>query len=333
MKYFYFIFYLLLNFLANAQDVQYSQFYAAPLYLNPAFTGANSCSRLATNYRQQWPGIPGQFKSFLASYDHSFAKNNSAVGLLISKDQAGSGKLGSTSAGFIYSYQIPLTRKWTINAALQSNFTQRSVNFNDLYFVDQLLTNSPTTVESPIYQRVNYFDFSSGIVVFSKKFWAGFSAHHMNTPNQAMIGEKSPLPVNYSLHTGIQLPVGNSEDKKRDISKTNITPTLNFTHQGKFNQLDIGVYYKYEPLVLGIWYRGIPIMKTYGNNINNDALIFSVGFSLEQFNFGYSYDITISRLAPSSRGAHEISLSYQFCDPNSLKKKRVISRVVTCPKF
>ncbi len=333
MRHLYIFIFIVCFFKMEAQDIQYSQFYAAPLYLNPAFTGANSCSRLSTNYRQQWPGIPGQFKSFLASYDHSFARNNSAVGLLLSKDQAGSGKLGSTSAGFIYSYQLRLTHKWTVNAGLQSTFTQRTVNFYDLYFVDQLLTNSSTSVESPLAQRVNYFDFSSGVVVFSKRFWGGFAAHHMNTPNQAMMGEKSPLPVNYSIHTGIQLPVGNSDNAKKGMEKTSITPTLNYTHQGKFNQLDIGVYYKYEPLVIGVWYRGIPITKTFGNNINNDALIFSVGFSWERFNFGYSYDITISRLAPSSLGAHEVSLSYQFCDPNSLKKKRTISRTVSCPKF
>lgn len=332
MKFFYFIFYLFLNFLVEAQDVQYSQFYAAPLYLNPAFTGANSCSRFSANYRQQWLGIPGQFKSFLASYDHSFAKNNSAVGLLISKDQAGSGKLGSTSASLIYSYQIRLTRKWTINAGLQGSFTQKSVNFKDLYFVDQLLTNSATTVENPLYQRINYFDFSSGVLAFSKNFWAGFSAHHMNTPNQALVGEKSLLPVKYSIHAGIQVPIGNSDNKKRD-SKTSITPAFNFKHQGMFNQFDIGVYYKYEPLVLGIWYRGIPVMKTFGNNTNNDALIFIAGLSVSRLNMGYSYDITISKLAPSSRGTHEISLSYQFCDPNSIKKRRNLSRVVTCPKF
>lgn len=333
MRSFYLILYLFLNLLCIAQDVQYSQFYAAPLYLNPAFTGANSCSRFSANYRQQWLGVPGQFKSFLASYDHSFAKNNSSLGLLISKDQAGSGKLGATSAGLIYSYQIRLTRKWTVNAGLQGSFTQKSVNFSDLHFVDQLLTNSSTTVENPLYQRVNFFDFSSGLLVFSKNFWAGFSAHHMNTPNQALVGEKSPLPVKYSVHAGIELPVGNSDNKKRNISKTSITPAFNFKNQGKFNQLDIGVYYKYEPLIVGIWYRGIPVMKTFDNNTNNDALIFIVGLSVARLNIGYSYDITISKLAPSSKGSHEITLSYQFCDPNKLKKRKNLSRVVTCPKF
>jgi hypothetical protein len=43
----------------KAQDIQMTQFYANPLYLNPAFTGANADSRVATGLRNQWAGLPG----------------------------------------------------------------------------------------------------------------------------------------------------------------------------------------------------------------------------------------------------------------------------------
>ena len=41
---------------ASAQDPAFSQFYANPLYLNPAFAGTNICPRVNLNYRDQWPG-------------------------------------------------------------------------------------------------------------------------------------------------------------------------------------------------------------------------------------------------------------------------------------
>lgn len=327
---------LFIKEIAPAQDMQYSQFYAAPLYLNPALAGANSCQRLSTNYRQQWPGIPGKFSSFILSYDHQLPKKNSAFGLLITKDQAGSGKLGSTSGSLIYAYQLNLTRKWTLNAGFQGTFTKRSINFYDLYFVDQLLTGSSTTVEIPIAQKVNYFDISSGLVLYSRRFWAGFSAHHLNTPNQGMVTEKSPLPIKYSFHAGYQLPAGIGTEAKRDVLKTSITPTVNYKHQGKFDQLDIGLYYTNGPVVIGVWYRGLPIKKydKTTSTANNDALIVLLGITYERFNFGYSYDVTLSKLSIStSRGSHEISISYQFCDLRKLKNKRKISRFVPCPKF
>ncbi|MGM0478992.1 MAG: type IX secretion system membrane protein PorP/SprF, partial [Bacteroidota bacterium] len=35
----------------RAQDPQFSQFYANPIYLNPAFAGSHGCPRFAANYR------------------------------------------------------------------------------------------------------------------------------------------------------------------------------------------------------------------------------------------------------------------------------------------
>jgi hypothetical protein len=46
----------------TAQDPQYSQFYAAPLYLNPAFAGATGQNRIGINYRNQWPAIDANFQ-------------------------------------------------------------------------------------------------------------------------------------------------------------------------------------------------------------------------------------------------------------------------------
>ncbi len=240
----------------------------------------------------------------------------------------------STSGSLIYAYLLNLTRKWTVSAGFQATYTSRSVNFYDLTFVDQLLTGSATTVEVPTQQKVNYFDMSSGLVAFTKKFWVGFSAHHIVRPNQAMIGETSRLPIRYSIHSGIRIPVGKSSDVRRNTTKTSVTPSINIKFQDKYHQMDLGFYYQYDAFLVGAWYRGVPFLKSYNPAyVNHDGLVFMVGFTMERFNIGYSYDITISKLAPSNGGSHEISLSYQFCDPNAKNKKRKVSRFVPCPKF
>ena len=53
----------------SAQDYTYSQFYANPLYLNPAMAGSEYCPRLILNYRNQWPSLPEAFVSYSASFD------------------------------------------------------------------------------------------------------------------------------------------------------------------------------------------------------------------------------------------------------------------------
>jgi type IX secretion system PorP/SprF family membrane protein len=316
-----------------AQDMQYSQFYAASLYLNPAMAGANSCSRLATNYRNQWHQIPGAFTSYIVSYDHCLPAKNFGFGVMVNNDRAGTGKLGATSASLIYAYQLNMSRKLTVSTGFQATYTSRSVNFYDLTFVDQLVTGSNTTVEIPLYEKVRYFDMSTGLVAYTRRFWFGFSAHHLNTPNQAMVMENSKLPVKYSIHTGWQLPMGRGDKAMKEINRRNFTPAINYKHQGKYDQLDIGFSGQYSPIMLGLWYRGIPVKKYSEDVRSTDAIVFIAGFIYERFNFGYSYDITISKLASSTGGSHELSMAYQFCDAAALRKKRKVQKFIPCPKF
>ncbi|MEY4865383.1 MAG: hypothetical protein RLZZ114_812, partial [Bacteroidota bacterium] len=44
-------------FQAWAQDPHFSQFYANPIYLNPAFAGVAQCPTVHANYRNQYPGM------------------------------------------------------------------------------------------------------------------------------------------------------------------------------------------------------------------------------------------------------------------------------------
>ncbi|MFN5910373.1 MAG: type IX secretion system membrane protein PorP/SprF, partial [Bacteroidota bacterium] len=55
-----------------AQDPTFTQFYANPLYLNPAFAGSHGCPRFALNYRNEWPSLTGNYVTYSASYDQYF---------------------------------------------------------------------------------------------------------------------------------------------------------------------------------------------------------------------------------------------------------------------
>ena len=55
--------------IAIAQEPTFTQFYANPLYLNPAFAGSNKCPRVNLNYRNEWPNLSGNYVTYSASYD------------------------------------------------------------------------------------------------------------------------------------------------------------------------------------------------------------------------------------------------------------------------
>src|SRR3954471_14318401 len=87
-----------------AQDPQFTQFYANPLYLNPAFAGSVHCPRICLNYRNQWPALTGTFITTSASYDQQIAAISSGIGILVMTDNAGEGTLNTTDLSGIYSY-------------------------------------------------------------------------------------------------------------------------------------------------------------------------------------------------------------------------------------
>ena len=99
---------------AFAQDMTFSQFYANKLYLAPSFAGATEQYRVALNYRNQWPSVPGVFHTYSVSFDMALPNFNSGIGVLAMHDVAGSGNLSTTNVGLLYSYDIcPLEK--TVN--------------------------------------------------------------------------------------------------------------------------------------------------------------------------------------------------------------------------
>src|SRR5688572_20763429 len=97
--------------LAFAQDPNFSQFFASPMTLNPAFTGKfDGDFRVAGNYRNQWPSINKAFVTYTASADVSILKNRISevdqfgVGIMGFKDQSGNGVLNYDYVSFSTAY-------------------------------------------------------------------------------------------------------------------------------------------------------------------------------------------------------------------------------------
>jgi len=317
-------------FVGNAQDMQFTQFNAAPLYLNPAFTGSTIEHRIATSYRNQWAAIPGHFVNYAFSYDYNMADFNSGLGLLFAREQAGSGNLGNTELGFLYSYHYRIDKKMYIQPGIKFNYITRGVDFNELLFNDQLARGGGVTTDDIAVDKVSYMDVTSGVLLYSPKLWLGLSFNHMNQPNQTLIDGESPLYMKFSAHGGYKFKL-ESADKRTE--KRYINAVFHYKAQQKYDQLDLGVYYTHNPLVFGFWYRGIPMLKSYEGVLNNDAVAIIIGYMIEEhnLNIGYSYDATISRLATNSAGSHEISLIYEVA---SKKKKRRKRKFFTpCAKF
>lgn len=323
---------LLISALSVAQDIHLTQFFAAPVYLNPAFCGNTKEHRVAMTYRNQWPGISKAFESQTFSYDYSLEKLNSGIGLLVTNDKAGTMGYKSTSVGLNYGYQIRLTKTIALNGGVSAAYGFHDIDRARLVFNDQLYRNSETTFENLSYERGGKFlDIAAGALLYGKSSWGGFSAFHLNKPNESLTGNDGVLPVRYSLHGGHERKIKGGQ-VKRGVQR-DINLAFNYQGQDKFDQLDLGFYFTRSPMVIGGWYRGLPGVKSYQKGYqNNDAIMILLGYEIvkdrNSFRIGYSYDMTMSRLASTSAGAHEISIVYEYAQKK--KRKRLF---VPCAKF
>jgi type IX secretion system PorP/SprF family membrane protein len=324
----------------HAQDVQYSQFYAAPLFLNPAFTGASELTRVGINYRNQWPGLDHSFNSYSAYIDHYMFDINSGIGLIFNGNRESKIGLSTNEVGLTYSYRLQLGFDSFIRIGGQASFVSRDAYFGDLIFGSQLDINrggidgNSGELFTDDY-RHRFLDYNFGALYHNQTAWFGVSAHHLTQPNISFVdGNISKLPLKLSAHGGIKIDLGegfinNFYSNSRQERAAFIA--VNYKHQDPFNQLDIGTQLFIQPLVVGVWYRGLPVKYDLPNN---ESFIGLVGLTLESgLDIGYSYDFTMSKLnLRNSGGAHEISIRYQFMygDPNQRNRR---SRIIPCFRF
>ena len=331
MKKIYFIYIFFFGFIVNslAQDPQFTQFYAAPMYLNPAFTGVTYEHRFVANYRNQWPGVSKAYQTYMASYDYNLSDIKSGIGVIAMQDRAGTAGLTHTQFGVNYAYHFNITKLTEIRAGASISYNMKRLDFNKLKFNDQITTGSSVSQDAVYYEQLNYMDIGLGALLNSDQYWLGFSAKHINQPNASMMGDRIPLPVSISLHGGYRYVI---ERKGRFEFRRYVSPVFNYRHEAKYDQLDIGLYYYHQPLNFGVWYRGIPFKKYAPTYNSSESICFLVGTDITDYGLriGYSYDLTISKLGIiNTIGAHEISIIYEIAK----KKKKTRKVLVSCPKF
>lgn len=319
----------------QGQDFHFSQFYAAPLYLNPAFTGSTEMTRMGINYRKQWPGLEFDFNGYSAFIDHYSFDLRSGFGLAVNSFNEQHMKLSSTEVSFLYSYNLMLSDSWNLRMGSQTSFVMKNGLFGNALFGDQIdvfnRTIQPGSIDflSQI-DPFNYLDLSFGFLLTTPDVWLGGSAHHVNNPAIRYTGEtrQDLLNAKFSVHGGVQFDLAPQSYWDTGNEKS-VTVMGNYKAQGPFSQLDVSTQMLYNQLIMGLGFRGIPA----NNNIpNQDSIILLLGVSLDDgLVIGYSYDWMISNVGTYTKGSHEFSMRYQFLAGNPRLRNRK-GRVLKCFK-
>lgn len=297
----------------KAQDFHLTQYYAFPLYLNPALTGNYSGEdadyKINSVYRSQWRSIAKKpFTTYGISYDQPYKKFG--IGAYILNNRAGAAKFNTLNFQLSGSYFItdPEKSPHLLNVGLQMGLFYKSFNPNEILFESQY-DNSTGTLNAEInsgenFDRTSLVKFDANLGVFykykedSKKFapFIGFSVFHLSKPSESFSAKKNRVPMRFVAHGGCDFKVN---------EKLKLTPAFLYMNQASASDLTIGVtgFYRIKDtksdVMFGLNYR----MK--------DAVMLQVGIKQnEQHTFRISYDINTSYLQnyTGSRGAIEFSL-------------------------
>jgi len=321
-----------------SQDVELSQYWTAPLYVNPAMAGISVGPRVSVNYRNQWPelgsGFNGGFTTYMASVDGYISKAHSGIGLSYTGDYIANGLLATNKLTLSYAFQIKLSKKIGIRLGLEGSFINRRIKWNDLTFSDMVNPYTgfynnfdiPNLTTEPTPQRLNTYggDAGFGILIFNNVFYTGFSMRNAIMPKESFYkNSDARTPFRIVAHGGANFNIRHAREYKYNIF---VSPNVLLANQGKNLQINAGLMSGISMVYFGAWFR-------YSLR-NPDAFIAVLGIKKGKVRFGYSYDVTVSKLAGRTGGSHELSLIFNWSgsDDNSLNPNSD-KAYIECPEI
>ncbi|WP_116127788.1 PorP/SprF family type IX secretion system membrane protein [Lewinella sp. IMCC34183] len=313
----------------GAQDAVFSQFYASPLQLNPAFTGVSAAPRITLNYRSQHTSYPSAYTTFAASFEQPVNNSPSSFGFRMLTDSQLEGLYKNSQFAIVYAYDVRVSKELHARIGLSGGLLSSSIDFGGLVFgdiIDPLTGAGGVTEEQLAGISKTSADLGAGVLFYAKNLYGGFSIEHLNRPDEGLLALDNNLyagrPQRFSLHTGAQFDLKRYSNPRRPAY---VTPNLLFTSQASFQQLNLGAYFGYGLFSVGGWYR-----HAFGNP---DGFIAAVTFREDILRIGLSYDSVISGLrnVPGGLGAtFELSFAIDFGNSAELQRRRHADRYNDC---
>lgn len=321
------------------QAMHFSQYYHAPLLLNPANAALTPQSdyRIGAHYRSQWAALPAPFStaSIFADFQSFRNKNETnwmGIGLAFFNDQVGDGKLSLFRSDITLAYHIQAGEFNMISFGATVSNAQRSVNFSRFSFPVQwdgyTFNRNDPNQEGKGLEKSRFNAVSAGLnYAFlpsdAFNFRVGFSTANINRPVETFFrGSGNRLDFRHSAHVDVLL-------------KTNedliVNPSAYYSTQSSAYELLYGSLFlvnmkkpddqsRSNQLILGAFHRW------------GDAVVAVAGIQQNGIRLTCSYDYTISTLpanAGRGTGALEMSLIFEgVYNENSMTRG-----IYHCPRF
>lgn len=303
------IFILLLLLLGMAkmasaqQSSHYSMYMFNPYYTNPAYAGVHYYIHAQMVYRKQWVNFPGSpvYQNFTGIYPYK--RKNLAFGINLNNDITGARNNFKMNLGAAHTLRF---KKGALAFGANLGIQTYRMNWEELENPNVL---APTSSQgSP---SVTLPDAGMGVMFKNDRWFAGFSALHLNGPGMKLSGYSSgsvegSVARHYYLTAGYIIEV----DPKFNLIPSVISRYSESRLFTRNQSTDFNVRLEYQQMIwFGAGYR------------TGDAMTFMTGINTGKINpdvfrqnikVGYAFDWTSSRLPTYNIGTHEIFVSFDY---------------------
>lgn len=302
-----------------AQDARFSQYYNAPLTLNPAMAGNGiEYIRVAGLYRTQWAGMGTPFTTQGFAVDK--VVNNVGIGGVITRNAAGEGAIRTINlaGNLAYHFHFGSDKKNTLSAGLQVGIINKSFDETKLTFDNQYnpdLGYDPSLSSGEVYTSTSMTRADLNIGAIWQRGWnnkdvrfrpfAGFALFHVTRPPNSFIDSDDRQPVKQSITAGAGYMIND---------RFEIKPSVMLLRQEMFRETTYGTMATYKlddrnTIQAGVYQRV------------NDAIIAYAGYQMNRVSVGMSYDINNSELSRSGKGTNAFEISLAWSPLPKVKKE------------
>jgi type IX secretion system PorP/SprF family membrane protein len=313
------------NMKLDAQDPNFSQFFASPLTINPALTSDGESNwRAMTNIRTQTIGIGSPYSTQSFSIDGKLKKmdddNFLGIGGMILADRSMEGAFKSTYINLNASYHLSIDSKGNglaVGLGFINNNTR--VDYSSLT-TDQQLSNTGfdralPTGEPNLNPSISYSSACAGIMFTHVNDYSflnvGIAGYRFVNSSRSLLDNRALyVSPRYDIHADFGTVIHDDLNVtfsaihliQNGTSATSLGSSLAFGLRP--DQFDMD---QRRMLNAGIYYR------------LGDAVIPYIGYTHNEIQFGLSYDVNVSSVKSGSVSTRsfEISLIYKRFSPNS----------------
>jgi type IX secretion system PorP/SprF family membrane protein len=298
----------------KGQVYQYAQYYAAPVWLNPAHVGLVDEVEITVQYRES--KLSGyQFPSLSVAYPF-FNKTTQAkrggFGMGLAQEQFGPDKIYVITqwiGGF--SYNLPIATHHFISVGLQGGLVNRKVDLNKVTTDNQYLFGSFDPGRPPgenfVNTSTNIATINSGVSwsmtdeMDRQKAYLGVAFLGMNAPRAKLLRDAVRDRAVYSISGAVSVPV-------RGTAFTWL-PNFRWIIQGNLSFANLGqrLHYTFGPGIpsfigVGVWYN------------TNKIAVSNLEYGTNRFLLALAYNGNLAKTAsmPNVSNAWEVAFTWRI---------------------